>query len=266
MDIRQVQLYTNTERHAQAIGECIFIFMFAGMRRMELRMPDGYRTDLDCAQGSMVFVATPGMTLDFDYRTPRETWAVWVSPEAVGRCSEPGFIELLDGGITVPIQRAQTIARGFISGWREKLEDMAECLANPHPRTALRARCCFMAILRDLLGHGDEQPRTPAQRFKSIMDADAGCERTLDALARECGYCRDYLRDCFVREFGVAPGEYRSRKRLARAMELLARTDLSMKEIAAQTGFRHMSHLSMLFRKRFGETPREAMRRLRLRL
>src|SRR5262245_33408863 len=65
----------------------------------------------------------------------------------------------------------------------------------------------------------------------------------------------------FAREFkqsaGVTPHHYLTQKRVERAQEMLARTDLSLSEIAYATGFSDQGHLARHFRHRLCTTPRE---------
>jgi transcriptional regulator GlxA family with amidase domain len=65
----------------------------------------------------------------------------------------------------------------------------------------------------------------------------------------------------FARQFkqssGVTPHHYLTQKRVARAQEMLAQTDLSLSEIACAAGFSDQSHLARHFRYMLGTTPRE---------
>ncbi|TXH33410.1 MAG: AraC family transcriptional regulator [Rhodospirillaceae bacterium] len=65
----------------------------------------------------------------------------------------------------------------------------------------------------------------------------------------------------FAREFkqtaGVTPHFYLLQKRVQRAKEMLARTNLSLSEIALAAGFADQSHLARHFRRMVGSTPRE---------
>jgi AraC-like DNA-binding protein len=65
----------------------------------------------------------------------------------------------------------------------------------------------------------------------------------------------------FAREFkqtaGVTPHFYLLQKRVQRAKEMLARTDLSLSEIALAAGFADQSHLARHFRRMVGSTPGE---------
>ncbi len=60
----------------------------------------------------------------------------------------------------------------------------------------------------------------------------------------------------FVEELGRPPGEEIRRQRLARVRLLLRGTDLPLGEIARQCGFCHAQHLSNLFRRDTGLSPR----------
>ncbi len=65
----------------------------------------------------------------------------------------------------------------------------------------------------------------------------------------------------FAREFkhsaGVTPHHYLVQKRIERAQDMLARTDLTLSEIAIAAGFSDQSHLARHFRQMLGRTPRE---------
>ena len=61
----------------------------------------------------------------------------------------------------------------------------------------------------------------------------------------------------------IDPGEYRRRRRLDRVMELILQSDLTLKEIAAEVGMAHVTHLYALRGTRFTETPAELVRHYR---
>jgi AraC-like DNA-binding protein len=70
----------------------------------------------------------------------------------------------------------------------------------------------------------------------------------------------------FAREFkhsaGVTPHYYLVRRRVERAQELLAGSDLSLSEIAFTTGFSDQSHFTRHFRHMIGMTPGQFRRSL----
>jgi AraC family transcriptional regulator len=59
----------------------------------------------------------------------------------------------------------------------------------------------------------------------------------------------------FKRRFGCAPHDYVIQRRLARAQRLLAKTSLSLKEVAASSGFADQSHMTRAFQKFLRTTP-----------
>jgi len=61
----------------------------------------------------------------------------------------------------------------------------------------------------------------------------------------------------FAATVGMTPFEYVMTRRLARARDLLVRTDRSVLAIAIAVGFKTPSHFAARFRREFGMTPRE---------
>jgi LacI family transcriptional regulator len=59
----------------------------------------------------------------------------------------------------------------------------------------------------------------------------------------------------FRRYLGRSPAEEIRRVRLEKGRELLARTDMSIGEIASACGFANGTRFGVAFRKRFGKTP-----------
>lgn len=60
---------------------------------------------------------------------------------------------------------------------------------------------------------------------------------------------------CFKLSTAMTPHQYIIRCRLRRAMNLLAREDLTIADIALEVGCSCQSHLTTLFRKHLGTTP-----------
>ena len=60
----------------------------------------------------------------------------------------------------------------------------------------------------------------------------------------------------FRHSMGMTPQQYLMRRRVERAKELLATSDLPLVEIGFQTGFKNQSHFTTLFRKFTAVTPK----------
>lgn len=83
---------------------------------------------------------------------------------------------------------------------------------------------------------------------------------TLNETARMVQLSTNYFGELFRKQMGVSFGEYLRSRRLECAHRLLADTELSISEIARESGFRSMSHFSETFRRHYGITPTEFRR------
>lgn len=81
--------------------------------------------------------------------------------------------------------------------------------------------------------------------------------KPLPALARELGVPYSTLRKYVIRHVGVPPGEYQLRRRLERAMELLADPQRQVQEVAAGLGYPDVYAFSAQFRRKLGVGPQE---------
>ncbi len=76
-------------------------------------------------------------------------------------------------------------------------------------------------------------------------------------IAEECGMSHTTLRRGFAEYFGVAPVEYRIRRRIERIQSVLRTTTLSQKEIAESFGYADVYTFHRQFRRYTGMTPKE---------
>ena len=80
-------------------------------------------------------------------------------------------------------------------------------------------------------------------------------ELNMEHLAEEIGVSYSWFRSTFAAHTGLSPHQYLLELRLVRARNLLAETNLSVKEIAMQTGFEDEHYFSRLFRRKMNLTP-----------
>jgi DNA-binding response OmpR family regulator len=78
---------------------------------------------------------------------------------------------------------------------------------------------------------------------------------TLADIARRIGTYEKRLSQVFRQRTGMTVFAYISEERIARGRQLLAETDMSVLEIADQTGFHNAGNFSTAFRERMGMTP-----------
>jgi LacI family transcriptional regulator len=75
---------------------------------------------------------------------------------------------------------------------------------------------------------------------------------------------RSTLERKFQVVFGRSVHAEIQRVRIERVRQLAITTDWPLKQIAAQTGFRHVTYLTTLFRQHFQHTPAKYRKRFRL--
>jgi transcriptional regulator GlxA family with amidase domain len=78
---------------------------------------------------------------------------------------------------------------------------------------------------------------------------------SIEALARIVGLSMYHFARAFKQSEGLTPHDYLLRRRVRRAQELLASTDLPLSEIALASGFSDQSHCARRFREHVGITP-----------
>jgi transcriptional regulator of acetoin/glycerol metabolism len=82
----------------------------------------------------------------------------------------------------------------------------------------------------------------------------------LSMLAAVAGLSMHHFAREFKQSAGVTPHHHLIQKRIERAQQMLAQTDLSLAEIACAVGFSDQGHLARHFRGLLGTTPREFRR------
>jgi AraC-like DNA-binding protein len=94
------------------------------------------------------------------------------------------------------------------------------------------------------------------QRIREYIEEHLTENIELETLAVIAGLSKWHFARAFKQSVGTPPHCYLIQRRLQRAQELLAETDLSLAQIALQSGFSDQSHFSRRFRLFFGATPR----------
>jgi len=102
--------------------------------------------------------------------------------------------------------------------------------------------------------HGGLSPAA-MRRVRGYVDEHLGGSIDLATLAGVAGVSIHHFARGFKQSAGVTPHHYLTQKRVERAQDLLAHTDLSLSEIAYAVGFSDQSHLARHFRQMLGVTP-----------
>ena len=93
------------------------------------------------------------------------------------------------------------------------------------------------------------------QRVVELLREHLDGELRLETLASACGISVSHFARSFRRSFGTSPHRYLTLRRVEIAKVLLAETNSSLVEIAAQTGFSDQAALTRTFASVVGATP-----------
>jgi AraC family transcriptional regulator len=110
---------------------------------------------------------------------------------------------------------------------------------------------------RPLLRHGRERLSNHALRqVRDYVESNLADDLDVSAMADVAALSPAHFARAFAATVGMTPFRYVIMRRLARARELLERTDRSAFNIALDLGFKSPSHFTARFRREFGVTPR----------
>jgi AraC family transcriptional regulator len=111
------------------------------------------------------------------------------------------------------------------------------------------------AIAPQTFWHRGGLPPRALQRVREFVEAHLEENISLQALADTAGLSLYHFCRAFKQSEGTTPHDYIVRRRVERAQELLADTDLPLSEIAIAAGFADQSHCARRFREHVGLTP-----------
>ncbi len=94
-------------------------------------------------------------------------------------------------------------------------------------------------------------------KIKKYTDEHYAEKITLDSLAEEFGYSRNYICRLFQKNMGKSLNSYLTGLRMLHAKELLKDTDILIKEVAYRTGYTDYYHFFKVFKGQYGISPKE---------
>jgi AraC family transcriptional regulator len=100
-------------------------------------------------------------------------------------------------------------------------------------------------------------PPRVLRRVREYIESHLDQKIRIESLADTVGLSMFHFARAFKQSEGVTPHDYLVRRRVKRAMELVAGTDLPLSEIAVTVGFSDQSHCARRFREIVGVCPRD---------
>jgi AraC-like DNA-binding protein len=188
------------------------------------------------ASAGLVWLTPPGRMHAERALTAYANWYVVIAAPAdqpwplLGRDDAAGSIERLCSAIATELRRDGA--------------DRAEMLACLAAELDLR--------LRRLGQDGVRRPLVA--EAESLLEQHDGA-LSIAALSRRLGVAPSTLRAAFHAARGASPAAAWRSRRIQRAVDLLAHTDLALEAVAGQCGFHSASHLTRWIRRQHGCTP-----------
>jgi AraC family transcriptional regulator len=107
-----------------------------------------------------------------------------------------------------------------------------------------------------ILKSEDGLPKYKLQKAIAYINEHLDRDIRLADLAKAVGMSQYYFCRCFRQSMGISPYQYAIGQRIARAKQLLNRKDLAIADIALRCGFANQDHLTKMFRRLVGVTPK----------
>ncbi|MDQ2888371.1 MAG: AraC family transcriptional regulator [Chloroflexota bacterium] len=98
--------------------------------------------------------------------------------------------------------------------------------------------------------------RRQVKRVTDFVLAHLDQDLSLEALAEQTGFSSYHFARLFRQTTGESPHQFVLRQRVERAQRLLTETDVPLAHVAIESGFANQSHLTRIFRRHLGLTPR----------
>ncbi|MEI8138964.1 MAG: AraC family transcriptional regulator [bacterium] len=239
--------YDNRKRH----NSCLFQYTFSGEGRFQ-SLPGGKTTRL-----------TPGMGFLVPFPSPTRYWL------APGTEWEFCYI-IIAGDMAYDLVNLLVRMHGYL--WELPATHLAidlikglhrQVLAERIPdefELAAQAHRFLMELFR---AHRMPKPRvSPAvDRVLKLVERDyRDPGLSLEQISREAGYSRHHFSRMFRREVGISPHAHLQQFRLQRALNQITTTELPIKQIALESGYRDYAYFCKEFKRWTHKTPLTARR------
>ena len=148
-----------------------------------------------------------------------------------------------------------------LSLWRELQEGapssklFAECAAQMLMLHLLRFYACSGNIAAALQEPAHRLTPQQLKRVSTYIRDHAGKDLTLEVLAQQTGFSPYHFARLFRNTTRETPHQYVRRERLAYARRLLESSELSLAEVAVESGFGDQSYFTRVFKEALRVTP-----------
>ncbi|WP_260856635.1 helix-turn-helix domain-containing protein [Bacillus pumilus] len=143
------------------------------------------------------------------------------------------------------------------------LPEMTEEWKRPEAISFFRSQTLFQQLIMQLFTlHKEDICDTAHALFKTKQYIDQHSEEplSLTSLSQMAGISASHYSELFKKHFNVSVTDYITKKRMARAKQLMAKGNAKLKDIALETGYQDPYYFSRIFKKKTGMTPSTYMK------
>jgi AraC-like DNA-binding protein len=227
------------------------------MKFSRLWLPNGklienYRED----PGPYLFLRWAGMKTTFEYCAPRKNWVTMFSCEGLEVTNGGSNLVLNwnDHQFELPVNLP--VSDSMLPVYRNRFQEMTQKYNSGLPKNIFCAELMLLNLLETMLNSSSSpNMASPVEKFKKLIDDDKKFEYNISEFSEMCGFSKDYLRLLFQQTYHISPKEYQNNKRMTMIVELITKTDISLKEIAFLAGLKNITHLNYLIKKKYDLTP-----------
>ena len=251
-------VYTHAEKYSQKVCHFWIALNISGCVRLDTYYPDGTlcrsfdsRQKESCQTLSL---AAPGFRSVFEYNSGRENWVIMFSFPSVTFSEKDNTFYWNYKDHKLPLPDTIRLKGQEVAQLRHICSTLCQLYHSSLPGNCLEAELLALQLLHFFL-------RTPVpaddrvELFRKRLSEDVLWEKSISRHCMEMGVNRDLLRKEFFLRYKISPGEYRIELRMRKILHLIAYSDLTLKEIAFDSGMKNLSHLSAFVRLRCGKTP-----------
>lgn len=148
----------------------------------------------------------------------------------------------------------QAVKTPIVTQMRELVELVSARNATPPTQIAHSVHNLVMALFDNAEKRQTQNLRPVDQAVEQILRHPTSAF-SIKALSDRFGVSREHISRVFVERTGQTPSAYLSKVRMERAVQLLTETDLSVADVARQSGFPNARGFAAGFRKSHGVNP-----------
>lgn len=250
LSIKFAERYTNAETFRMVASQFFLGLTLSGLEYMYYRTPNGVQYDEIPYNANFLTFFPKGTYIDFKYNQKRENWVIGCDSELVKVLADKPLTIYNYNNSEIYLPYIKLLLPEDAIALREKFVIVKNLWQSSMPEEQFKAELLATSLIVELLHNSPKQKDTSrAAQLRELIDRDIHFEFKLVDFAKKIGISNNCIRNEFSEKFQITPKEYQNRRRLARIITLMAQTKLSIKEIAADVGMNHVTHLYLFLRE-----------------